>query len=149
MHEQSVLVTDLMNLDASEFTIEQERRKLRILELSRFKNFRQTIWDKIKQKVDQEFTHHDNQFFPHFKDDNFEPILSIDNCTGTNIDRTHNLSLKKVKMHKRQLSRATQVTQSSKGDTFYSETTDSILIGKSNQQSLVEMNIDVKVICFN
>ncbi|KAI1727267.1 hypothetical protein Ddc_04564 [Ditylenchus destructor] len=51
MHEQSVLVTDLMNLGASEFAIEKERRKLRILELARFKQFRQSVWEKIRQKV--------------------------------------------------------------------------------------------------
>ncbi|KAI1727949.1 hypothetical protein DdX_00092 [Ditylenchus destructor] len=51
MHEQSVLVTDLMNLGASEFAIEKERRKLRILELARFKQFRQSVWEKIREKV--------------------------------------------------------------------------------------------------
>lgn len=50
MHEQSVLVTDLINLNASEFAIEKERRKLRILELARFKQFRHSVWDKVRQK---------------------------------------------------------------------------------------------------
>lgn len=145
MHEQSVLVTDLMNLGASEFAIEQERRKLRILELLRFKNFRQTIWDKLKQDVNQKFTQND-EIFSHFKNDNLE---SIDNDTNeTNFDQTQHLNLKKIKMHKLQLSRITQINQNSKGDSLYSENTDSNLLGKSNQSSVesVDMNIDIKVI---
>ncbi|CAD5207349.1 unnamed protein product [Bursaphelenchus okinawaensis] len=53
MHEQSILVTDLINCGASEYHIETERRKLRILELARFKQFRLTMLDKLKRKVDQ------------------------------------------------------------------------------------------------
>uniref|UniRef100_A0A1I7S228 FSA_C domain-containing protein n=1 Tax=Bursaphelenchus xylophilus TaxID=6326 RepID=A0A1I7S228_BURXY len=53
MHEQSILVTDLKNCGASEYNIELERRKLRILELARFKQFRLTMLDKLKRKVDQ------------------------------------------------------------------------------------------------
>uniref|UniRef100_A0A915EB37 Bridge-like lipid transfer protein family member 1 C-terminal domain-containing protein n=1 Tax=Ditylenchus dipsaci TaxID=166011 RepID=A0A915EB37_9BILA len=59
MHEQSVLVTDLISHRPrmSELMIEKERRKLRILELVRFKQFRQSMWDKIRQKVNTR-THH-------------------------------------------------------------------------------------------
>lgn len=50
MHEQSVLVMDLINCNASELEVERERRKLQILELTRFRQFRHSVWDKICQK---------------------------------------------------------------------------------------------------
>lgn len=156
MHEQSVLVTDLMNLGASEFAIEQERRKLRILELSRFKHFRQTIWDKIRQKVDRKFTPHEH-FFSHnlnVRDTNFEPSLSIGNDVGSTNDKIQNLSSKKTKMHKRQLSRTIQMSQNSnlKGYNLNLESgvQDLNLLGKFHQSSAesVDMNIDVQVTKF-
>lgn len=51
MHEQSVLVTDLMQCRASEPAIEKERRKLRKLELARFKQFRKSVLDKLKRNA--------------------------------------------------------------------------------------------------
>jgi hypothetical protein len=51
IHEQSMLVTDLIHCGTSELTIESERRKLRILELLRFKHFRKTMLEKLRPKV--------------------------------------------------------------------------------------------------
>lgn len=46
-----MLVADLMGLGASAPSIEVERRKLRVLELMRFKEFRQTMLEKLKRKA--------------------------------------------------------------------------------------------------
>lgn len=51
MHEQSVLVTDLMQCGASEPAIEKERRTLRKLESARFKQFRKSIIEKLKRNA--------------------------------------------------------------------------------------------------
>ncbi|CAG9534922.1 unnamed protein product [Cercopithifilaria johnstoni] len=51
MHEQSVLVTDLMQCGASEPAIEKERRTLRRLESARFKQFRKSIIGKLKRNA--------------------------------------------------------------------------------------------------
>lgn len=51
MHEQSVLVTDLMQCGASEPAIEKERRTLRKLESARFKQFRNSIIGKLKRNA--------------------------------------------------------------------------------------------------
>lgn len=51
MHEQSVLVTDLMQCGASEPAIEKERRKLRKLESARFRQFRKSIMEKLKRNA--------------------------------------------------------------------------------------------------
>lgn len=47
MHEQSVLVNDLIQCGATEPAIEKERRTLRKLELARFRQFRKSVLDKI------------------------------------------------------------------------------------------------------
>uniref|UniRef100_A0A1I7VD79 FSA_C domain-containing protein n=1 Tax=Loa loa TaxID=7209 RepID=A0A1I7VD79_LOALO len=51
MHEQSVLVTDLMQCGASEPAIEKERRTLRKLESARFRQFRKSIIEKLKRNA--------------------------------------------------------------------------------------------------
>lgn len=51
MHDQSVLVTDLMQCGASEPAIEKERRTLRKLESARFKQFRKSIIEKLKRNA--------------------------------------------------------------------------------------------------
>ncbi|MCP9260407.1 DNA mismatch repair protein Msh6 [Dirofilaria immitis] len=51
MHEQSVLVTDLMQCGASEPAIEKERRTLRKLESAWFKQFRKSIIEKLKRNA--------------------------------------------------------------------------------------------------
>lgn len=52
MHEQSLLVTDLISVNANEPTIEKERQKLRQLELMRFKEFRHSMLEKFRKKTD-------------------------------------------------------------------------------------------------
>ncbi|KHN73253.1 Uncharacterized protein Tcan_11964, partial [Toxocara canis] len=68
MHEQSVLVTDLMQCRASEPAIEKERRKLRKLELARFKQFRKSVLDKLKRNAIRQ------------KKRTLEPKKSVDGC---------------------------------------------------------------------
>ncbi|VDN37554.1 unnamed protein product [Gongylonema pulchrum] len=51
MHEQSVLVTDLIQCKASEPAIEKERRTLRKLELARFRQFRKSVIEKLKRNA--------------------------------------------------------------------------------------------------
>uniref|UniRef100_A0AC35FL02 Uncharacterized protein n=1 Tax=Panagrolaimus sp. PS1159 TaxID=55785 RepID=A0AC35FL02_9BILA len=46
-----MLVADLNSFGASAPSIEVERRKLRVLELMRFKEFRQTMLEKLKRKA--------------------------------------------------------------------------------------------------
>ncbi|KAI6182660.1 FSA-C domain-containing protein [Aphelenchoides bicaudatus] len=53
MHEQSVKVTDLINEGKSEYDIEMARNKLRVYELARFKQFRQTMIEKLRPKMAQ------------------------------------------------------------------------------------------------
>uniref|UniRef100_A0A158R4Y4 FSA_C domain-containing protein n=1 Tax=Syphacia muris TaxID=451379 RepID=A0A158R4Y4_9BILA len=48
MHEQSILVMDLMQCGATETTIEQERRKLRKLEVARSQIFRKSVLKRLK-----------------------------------------------------------------------------------------------------
>uniref|UniRef100_A0A8L7TDP8 FSA_C domain-containing protein n=1 Tax=Brugia malayi TaxID=6279 RepID=A0A8L7TDP8_BRUMA len=54
MHEQSVLVTDLMQCGASEPAIEKERRTLRKLESARFRQFRKSIIEKLKRNASRQ-----------------------------------------------------------------------------------------------
>uniref|UniRef100_A0A7E4VU99 FSA_C domain-containing protein n=1 Tax=Panagrellus redivivus TaxID=6233 RepID=A0A7E4VU99_PANRE len=51
MHEQSMLVADLSAYGVDAPSVEVERRKLRVLELMRFKEFRQTMLEKLKRKT--------------------------------------------------------------------------------------------------
>ncbi|VDN01800.1 unnamed protein product [Thelazia callipaeda] len=51
MHEQSVLVNDLVQCGASEPAIEKERRTLRKLESARFKQFRKSMLEKLKRNA--------------------------------------------------------------------------------------------------
>ncbi|KAE9555244.1 hypothetical protein FO519_001495 [Halicephalobus sp. NKZ332] len=51
MHEQSMLVADLSSYGVCAPSVEVERRKLRVLELMRFKEFRQTMLEKLKRKT--------------------------------------------------------------------------------------------------
>ena len=46
-----MLVADLSSYGASAPSVEVERRKLRVLELMRFKEFRQTMLEKLKRKA--------------------------------------------------------------------------------------------------
>lgn len=52
MHDQSLLVTDFIAVNADETTIEKERQKLRQLELMRFKEFRHSMLEKFRKKAD-------------------------------------------------------------------------------------------------
>lgn len=63
MHEQSVLVLDLMQCHASEATIEKERRKLRRFEMARSKIFRKSVLKKLKRSHAKERSPVLNQVF--------------------------------------------------------------------------------------
>uniref|UniRef100_A0AC35TQR5 FSA_C domain-containing protein n=1 Tax=Rhabditophanes sp. KR3021 TaxID=114890 RepID=A0AC35TQR5_9BILA len=49
MHEKSLIVTDLIQYNLDERQIEEERRKLHKLELAKFKQFRKSVFERIKR----------------------------------------------------------------------------------------------------
>lgn len=130
MHEQSVLVTDLMNCNASELEIERERRKLRILELTRFRQFRHSVWDKIRQKYSSKLAPGENlgtktKSFP-------RSIQKSSFLTGSSI--THEMS-------------APSALANLKSPSLTSPTLNSPPITATNQvtSESVDMSIDVQV----
>lgn len=54
MHEQSMKVSDLINESKSEYEIEIARKKLRVYEFARFKQFRQSMIEKLRPKMSQQ-----------------------------------------------------------------------------------------------
>ncbi|EJW79808.1 hypothetical protein WUBG_09283, partial [Wuchereria bancrofti] len=127
MHEQSVLVTDLMQCGASEPAIEKERRTLRKLESARFRQFRKSIIEKLKRNASRQ------------RKKLMEPKKSVGNHEARQV----------VNLLSEQSDDPSQITDTPKKSVLGLQLSGLPSSGRSSESnvmsSTVDMNIDVQV----